>query len=280
MDYFLEDDEIKPLPMFVRNATLPCLNAFRGPSLQSVRSLLQSYTTKLNRCSMATFPPPPSFANCIGNAGYTPSHATSIFATYPTLDPRTTRPRELATDSRGAGPGGSLDNTSPARLQSRRSSIKWEEPLSARHRAARVRLTTGQARTRVLGMTFRPGPSPLGGPRPNSTKDGGERGQPPEKILARTRGKGTTPGFEGQAGSYIMAQKRTVGGSHFGAVTSGQSPHCQSASATRFQPLPLSGRRSSPRRHNVSVTEVCSILPCHPPPPPPLSDRPTMHCQY
>ena len=74
----------------------------------------------------------------------------------------------------------------------------------------------------------------------------------------------------GQAGSYIMAQKRTVGavtsGSHFGAVTSGQSPHCQSASATRFQPLPLSGRRHSPRRHNVSVTEVCSILPCPPPP--------------
>ena len=138
-------------------------------------------------------------------------------------------------------------------------------------------------------MTFRPGPSPLGGPRPNSTKDGGERGQPPEKILARTRGKGTTPGFEGQAGSYIMAQKRTVGGSHsgavtpgqslrgshFGAVTSGQSPHCQSASATRFQPLPLSGRRSSPRRHNVSVTEVCSILPCHPPPPPVI--RPADH---
>ena len=135
-----------------------------------------------------------------------------------------------------------------------------------------MRLTTGQARTRVLGMTFRPGPSPLGGPRPrNSKKDGGERGPHLEKTLARTRGKGTTPGFEGQAGSYIMAQKGTVGaatsGSHFGAVTSGQSPHCQSASATRFQPLPLSGRRNSPRRHNVSVTEVCSILPCHPPPP-------------
>ena len=55
-------------------------------------------------------------------------------------------------------------------------------------------------------------------------------------------------------------------GSHFGAVTSGQSPHCQSASATRFQPLPLSGRRNSPRRHNVSVIEVCSILPYPPPP--------------
>ena len=37
------------------------------------------------------------------------------------------------------------------------------------------------------------------------------------------QGKGTTPGFEGQAGSYIMAQKRTVGGSHSGAVTPGQS---------------------------------------------------------
>ena len=151
--------------------------------------------------------------------------------------------------------------------------------------AARVRLTTGQARTRALGMTFRPGPSPLGGPRPNSTKDGGERGQHPEKTLARTRGKGTTPGFEGQAGSYIMAQKETVG-----AVTSGQSlrgshfilvaslrrplPVCQCS----LQSLPLSGRRNSPRHHNVSVIEVCSILPC--PPPPPLSGRPTMHCQY
>ena len=154
-------------------------------------------------------------------------------------------------------------------------------------RAARVRLTTGQARTRVLGMTFRPGPSPLGGPRPSSTKDGGERGQHLEKTLARTRGKGTTPGFEGQAGSYIMAQKGTVKavtsgshfgqslrGSHFGAVTSRSHftlvaslrrplPVCQCS----LQPLPLSGRRHSPRRHNVSVTEVCSILPCHPPPP-------------
>ena len=95
-----------------------------------------------------------------------------------------------------------------------------------------MRLTTGQARTRVLGMTFRPGPSPLGGPRPrNSKKDGGERGPHLEKTLARTRGKGTTPGFEGQAGSYIMAQKGTVG-----ADTSPRSPHsvahCQSASAT------------------------------------------------
>ena len=176
-----------------------------------------------------------------------------------------------------------------------------------------MRLTTGQARTRVLGMTFRPGPSPLGGPRPNSTKDGGERGQPPEKILARTRGKGTTPGFEGQAGSYIMAQKRTVGGSHSGAVTPGQSlrgshsgavtpgqslrgSHSgavtsgQSLHSSRLTPVVSDTLRdcsshcrcpvaNSPRRHNVSVIEVCSILPCQPPPPL-LSDRPTMHCQY
>ena len=102
-------------------------------------------------------------------------------------------------------------------------------------RAARVRLTTGQARTRVPGMTFRPGPSHLGGPRPSSTKDGGERGQHPEKTLARTRAKGTTPGFEGQAGSYIMAQKGTVGGSHFG----GQSLHPGRLTQTPTASLPV-----------------------------------------
>ena len=149
-----------------------------------------------------------------------------------------------------------------------------------------MRLTTGQARTRVLGMTFRPGPSPLGGPRPNSTKDGGERGQPPEKILARTRGKGTTPGFEGQAGSYIMAQKRTVGGSHSGAVTPGQSLRGSRFTASRLTPVVSDTLRdcsshcrcpvaNSPRRHNVSVIEVCSILPCQPPPPPVI--RPADH---
>ena len=97
-------------------------------------------------------------------------------------------------------------------------------------------------------MTFRPGPSPLGGPRPrNSKKDGGERGQHLEKTLARTRGKGTTPGFEGQAGSYIMAQKGTVGeslhGSHFGTVA--PLPVCQchqipAAAAVRSSPLATS----------------------------------------
>ena len=88
--------------------------------------------------------------------------------------------------------------------------------------------------------------------------------------------KGTEEDSRGSH-SGAVTSGQSLRGSHFGAVTSGQSPHCQSASATRFQPLPLSGRRNSPRRHNVSVTEVCSILPCHPPPP--LSDRPTMHCQ-
>ena len=137
-----------------------------------------------------------SHSNCIGNVGYTPNHATSIFTTYPTPDPHTTRPRELATDSRGAGPEGPFDQyvtrqTSKSVIVSKmgRTIIS----TSTGDRAARVRLTTGQARTRVLGMTFRPGPSPLGGPRPNSTKDGGERGQHPEKTLARTRGREPRP---------------------------------------------------------------------------------------
>ena len=158
-------------------------------------------------------------------------------------DPHSTRPRELATDSRGAGSEGPFDQY--VTRQTSKPVIMGRtiiSPGTDGDRAARVRLTTGQARTCVLGMTFRPGPSPLGGPRPSSTKDGGERGPHPEKILARTRGKGTTPGFEGQAGSYIVAQKRTVGavtsrqslravtpgqslrGSHFGTVASLQSP--------------------------------------------------------
>ena len=50
----------------------------------------------------------------------------------------------------------------------------------------------------------------------------------------------------------------TEEGSHSGAVTPGQSlrgSHCRCPVA------------NSPRRHNVSVIEVCSILPCQPPPP-------------
>ena len=53
-------------------------------------------------------------------------------------------------------------------------------------------------------------------------------------------------------------------GSNFTAVTSGQSP------LTLFETTPATAAvrvAHSPRRHNVSVTEVCSILPCHPPPP-------------
>ena len=147
-----------------------------------------------------------------------------------------------------------------------------------------MRLTTGQARTRVLGMTFRPGPSPLGGPRPrNSKKDGGERGQHLEKTLARTRGKGTTPGFEGQAGSYIMARKGTVGavtsrqslrGSHFGAVA--PLPVCQCHQIPAAAAVWSSQLATSPQCECYRSL----LYPSLPPPPPPLSDWPTMHCQY
>ena len=145
------------------------------------------------------------------------------------------------------------------------------------------------SRMRVLGMTFRPGPSPLGGPRPrNYTKDGVERRQHPEKTSARTRRKGTTPGFEGQAGSYIMAQKGTVGavtsrqslqGSHFTPVAS-LSPLlvCQCyqipAAAAVWSPQ----LATSPQCECYRSLLYPSLPP--PPPPPPLSDRPTMHCQY
>ena len=138
-----------------------------------------------------------------------------------------------------------------------------------------MRLTTGQARTRVLGMTFRPGPSPLGGPRPrNSTKDGGERGQHLEKTSARTRGKGTTPGFEGQAGSYIMAQKGTVGGSHSGAVTSLRGSHFGTVA-----PLPVCQCHQIPAAAAVWSSQLATspqcecygslLYPSLPPPPPP-----------
>ena len=58
-----------------------------------------------------------------------------------------------------------------------------------------MRLTTGQARTRVLGMTFRPGPSPLGGPRPrNSKKDGGEKGTASGEDWREPGGREPRPG--------------------------------------------------------------------------------------
>ena len=153
------------------------------------------------------------------------------------------------------------------------------------------------SRTRVLGMTFRPGPSPLGGPHPrNSTKDGGERGQNPEKTSARTRGKGTTPGFEGQAGSYIMAQKGTVeavtSGSHFGqslhgghftpvASLSRPLPVCpcyKCSPLTLFDTAPATAAVWSPPLATSPQCECYGSLlyPSLPPPPPPVI-RPADH---
>ena len=109
------------------------------------------------------------------------------------------------------------------------------------------------------------------------------------RRLARTRGKGTTPRVRRPSrqlynGTEEDSRGQSLRGSHSGAVTSGQSLH-----SSRLTPVVSDTLRdcsshcrcpvaNSPRRHNVSVIEVCSILPCHHHPP--LSDRPTMHCQY
>ena len=101
------------------------------------------------------------------------------------------------------------------------------------------------------------------------------------RRLARTRGKGTTPGFEGQAGSYIMAQKGTVG-----AVTTGQSP--RGSHFGTVAPLPVCQCHQIPAAAAVwspplATSPQCecygSLLYPSLPPPPSLSDRPTMHCQ-
>ena len=131
----------------------------------------------------------------------------------------------------------------------------------------------------------------------------------PEKFEERRWRKGTASGedFGTNQGEGNHARIRrpskqlyngTEGGSHFGGVTPGQSlrgSHSgavtsgQSLHSSRLTPVVSDTLRdcsshcrcpvaNSPRRHNVSVIEVCSILPCQPPPL--LSDRPTMHCQY
>ena len=98
------------------------------------------------------------------------------------------------------------------------------------------------------------------------------------RRLARTRGKGTTPGFEGQAGSYIMAQKGTVG-----ADTSPRSPHsvahCQSASATSA--LSSRCRCLVARSPLLATSPQCEcygslLYPSLPAPPPPVI-RPADH---
>ena len=191
---------------------------------------------------MATFPPPPSFSKlywqCRVCAKPRHFHFHHLSNTRP--DPHSTRPRELATDSRGAGSGGPFDQYVTRQTSKPVIVSKMGRTIISTAQGGRVRLTTGQARTRVLGMTFRPGPSPLGGPRPrNSKKDGGERGQHLEKT-GTNQGEGNHArvrrpsrqlynGTEGDS-------RAVTSGSHFTAVTSPRSPHsvahCQSARAT------------------------------------------------
>ena len=142
-----------------------------------------------------------------------------------------------------------------------------------------MRLTTGQARTRVLGMTFRPGPSPLGGPRPrNSKKDGGERGQHLEKTgtnqgegnHARIRrpSKQLYNGTEGDSrGSHFGQSLR---GSHFGTVA--PLPVCQ------CHQIPTAAAVWSPPLATSPQCECYGSLlyPSLPPPPPPVI-RPADH---
>ena len=90
------------------------------------------------------------------------------------------------------------------------------------------------------------------------------------------QGKGTTPGFEGQAGSYIMAQKRTVGGSHSGAVTPGQS--LRGSHFGTVAPLPVCQCHQIPTAAAVWSSQLATspqcecygslLYPSLPPPPP------------
>ena len=158
-------------------------------------------------------PPPPSFSNCIGNAGYTPSHATSIFTTYPTPERHTTRPRELATDSRGAGPEGPFDQyvtrqTSKPVIVSKmgRTIISTDAstaqggPGAPYDRASPDACTRHDLQARSQDPLLSEDHA-----REVRRKTVAKRGQHPEKTLARTRGKGTTSGIRRPSRPSIMA---------------------------------------------------------------------------
>ena len=134
-----------------------------------------------------------------------------------------------------------------------------------------MRLTTGQARTRVLSMTFRPGPSPLGGPRPNSTKDGGERGQHLEKT-GTNQGEGNHARVRRPSRQLYNGTEGDSRGSHSGAVTSRQSLH-----GSHF--WAVTSRQSLRGSHFTAVTSGQSLRGSRPTaslPVPPDSSR--CHC--
>ena len=75
---------------------------------------------KVNVAWLHSLPPPQAFLNCIGNAGW-PSHATSIFTTYPTPDQILTALGHVSWQRTAEAPAQKdhSTNTSPVRLQSR-----------------------------------------------------------------------------------------------------------------------------------------------------------------
>ena len=156
-----------------------------------------------------------------------------------------------------------------------------------------MRLTTGQARTRVLGMTFRPGPSPLGGPHPrNSTKRRWRKGTASGEEFGTNQGEGNHARVRRPSRQLYNGPEGDSRGSHFTAVTSGQSlrdsrptaslPCYKCSPLTLFDTAPATTAVWSPPLATSPQCECYGSLlyPSLPPPPPSLSDRPTMHCQY
>ena len=151
-----------------------------------------------------------------------------------------------------------------------------------------MHLTTGQARTRVLGMTFRPGPSPLGGPRPrNSKKDGGERGTASGEDFGTNQGEGNHARVRRPSRQLYNGTEEDSRGSHFGAVTSGQSlrdsrptaslPCYKCSPLTLFDTAPVTAAVGSPPLATSPQCECYGSLlyPSLPPPPPVI--RPADH---
>ena len=153
-------------------------------------------------------------------------------------DPHSTRPRELATDSRGAGPEGPFDQyvtrqTSKPVIMGR-TIIRTDDgrrqggPGTPYDRASPDACTRHDLQARTLSSR-RTTPEKFEERRRRKGTASGEE-------FGTNQGKGTTPGFEGQAGSYIMAQKGTVE-----AVTSRQS--LRDSRPTASLPVPPDSNR-------------------------------------
>ena len=141
-----------------------------------------------------------------------------------------------------------------------------------------MRLTTGQARTRDLRHDLQARTLSSRRTTPKFDERRWRKGTASGEDFGTNQGEGNharvrRPSRQLYNGTEEDSRGQSLRGSHSGAVTPGQSLH-----SSRLTPVVSDTLRdcsshcrcpvaNSPRRHNVSVIEVCSILPCQPPPP-------------